>query len=1598
MQITKKIEKEILQVMEGYWGSYLRGDLQTWASYLPDQYKNIGTTKAEIWNSKKEIVNFTEKVIDQTAGMAETRNKKTQIIPYDPYVMVHELGDLFVRAEEGWIFYAPFRLSSLLEKTKNRWKILHQHGSYPDSKTEEGEPFGFDELKVENKKLQDAIQSRTIELEQKNRELEIETALERIRAQVTGMEKSEDLLDIIVSMRTEFVRLGHEAHYFWHMRWLPDKYEKAMTSGDGTRIGMVMKLPRRIHGEIPALAKWEKSGEPTVIFPMDVEATLDYVHKMANWGDFERIDPNMPTEDYIRHIGGLTYVMARTSLGEIGYSLPGIVKKVPKADLDILVRFARAFDLAHKRFEDLKTRERQSRETQIELALEKVRTRSLAVKRSDEFNDVVGVVFEKLSELNIPVDSVTIALTIDGTKDWDVYGCGEGDTGLSLIKFTLPYFPNAFSADILAAQNSAVSGYFSKVYSEAEKNEYYEFAFKNTELKNLPDDLKQRVWQSKSYALSVAHTKNASIMVNEFDGNVLDESQADILKRFSRVFEQAYIRFLDLQKAEAQAREAQIEAAVERVRAEAMAMHSTTDFEKVNRQLLEQVKRLDLDGFTGASILLIDEEEFFTWWDFSSPGNFEDPKSQISRYNAHNYRYLGTDVLNKWKEGENYMVFDYDLEKLQAAIKEWEDINKDIAETFKEAIAGGHLTHQWNPCGRLSNGLLAFDMVKPPDYDVRNITIKMTHAFEQAYTRFLDLQKAEAQAKEAQIEAALERTRTQSMLMQHSDELDRTIQVFHEQLHLLGISSEFSYLWLPDEEKSTHLFWATWFETKIKKGGTLEMLSTLKTKSVVYPLDKTEPSIAECYVAWESGETIHVNPISAEGVKEYFETWEELLRGAEQFKAENFPKGIYYVDAYMKYGCFGIMIRELLSEDEKNILSRFTKEFERAYTRFLDLQKAEAQAREAQIEAALERVRSRAIAMRHSDELSEAAELLYQEFFKLGVESFSCGYLINDDEEMVWKVYMTNPGEPFFKEYWTVPMEGEVSLKNRYESWKRKEEFHCDVLEGEANRKHHEFIAQYAPWKAEMLDSLPPKLVFNSAHFSLGHLLVITPEKLNRDLEGALVRFASVFDLAYQRFIDLQKAEAQAREAQIEAALEKVRSRTMTMHSPDELQEVVAIVAEKLQNLGVILDANGVILCTYFENSKDVMHWISAPDFSGSGKYLLPYFDHPIFKAAWESRLSGAEYFSKSFSVKEKNSFFEYAFEHSDYKHFPDDFKEWVFQNDKHSLSFAWSENSAILIPSHTGVVPNETDIEILKRFAKVFEQAYIRFMDLQTKEEQAVKILEEKKRLEETLHDLKATQTQLIQSEKMASLGELTAGIAHEIQNPLNFVNNFSEVSNELIGEMSEELDNGDLEEAKAIANDLKQNLEKINHHGKRADAIVKGMLQHSRKSTATKELTDINKLADEYLRLAYHGLRAKDKSFNATLNTDFDASLEKVMVIPQDMGRVVLNLFTNAFYAVNEKNKNSGNGFQPTVTVSTKKMADQIIIAVKDNGNGVPPEVLEKIFQPFFTTKPTGQGTGLGLSLAFDIVTKGHGGELKVNTTAGEGSTFIISIPNKQ
>jgi ketosteroid isomerase-like protein len=593
MQLTKKIEKEVLQVYDTWLHSYLNGDVATYDSYFDDDYHFIGSTDNEEFLSRKETTKFFEKTADQLAGKCDLRKETRILEQFGELVFITHVFDAWFINGTDYSYYGRFRFTNILHENKDGWRFIYQHFSTPDSKTEEGETIGFDRINAENQELREAIKRRTVELEQKNRELEIETALERIRAQVTSMEKSEDLLDIVVSMRKEFVRLGHEAHYFWHMRWHPDKYEKAMTSGDGARIGNVMELPRRIHKEIKELAEWEKSEEPTIVFTMDAEAALDYVHKMIEWGDFQRVDPNVPTDDDIRHIGGLTYVMARTSLGEIGYSLPGEVKNVPQSDLDILVRFARAFDLAHKRFEDLKKREQQTREMQIELALERVRSRTMAMYQTAELQEVIHIVHKELLDLNISIEGGSFVV-INKDVGTELRLWGAGGTANTSEEVQVPHFDMPFCTDLINGIKRG-PGFFTEEFSQQEKKDFFTKLFKHKPWSDLSSQQKKETLSSPGgYTRSVAVSKHTSILIINQYGRKFTEDENDILKRFGKVFEQTYTRFLDLQKAEAQAREAKIEAALERVRSRTMAMQKSTELSETASLIFKQVEQLGL--------------------------------------------------------------------------------------------------------------------------------------------------------------------------------------------------------------------------------------------------------------------------------------------------------------------------------------------------------------------------------------------------------------------------------------------------------------------------------------------------------------------------------------------------------------------------------------------------------------------------------------------------------------------------------------------------------------------------------------------------------------------------------------------------------------------------------------------------------------------------------------------------------------------------------------------------------------------------------------------------------------------------------------------
>ena len=649
-----------------------------------------------------------------------------------------------------------------------------------------------------------------------------------------------------------------------------------------------------------------------------------------------------------------------------------------------------------------------------------------------------------------------------------------------------------------------------------------------------------------------------------------------------------------------------------------------------------------------------------------------------------------------------------------------------------------------------------------------------------------------------------------------------------------------------------------------------------------------------------------------------------------------------------------------------------------------------------EIDTSLEKVSLSAMSMHTSNDVGNATAALFSELDNLGIKTIRCGIIIGRKEEEkieLWTATASESGK-------VIQIIGEVDvnihplLKGSFDAWLQKKDFYSFKLEGKDKELYYQSLATSLHYPISFIESLLPDHFCTSFLFNEGGLFAFTLEQFSPENISVFKRFAVIFSLTYRRYLDLKQAELLAKEAIKQSALDRVRGQIASMRTASDLQHITPIIWNELKTLDVPFIRCGVFIVD--EEESNVQIYLTTPDVKPLGALKLPIQATELTSNIvrnWRKGIAYNEHWNKDQFIQWAQSMFELG-QIQDKKTYQGS------ENPPETLDLHFAPfTQGMLYVGNTSPLTEEK-IQLVKSLADAFSIAYSRYEDFR-------KLEKAKQSIETTLIELKATQSQLIQSEKMASLGELTAGIAHEIQNPLNFVNNFSEVSNELIDEMNVELDKGDYEEAKAIASDIKQNLEKINHHGKRADAIVKGMLQHSRSSSSgVKEPTDINALADEYLRLAYHGLRAKDKLFNAKMKTDFDESIGNISIIPQDIGRVILNLITNAFYVVNEKkqqlakdltgfeNLSGLNGYNPTVSISTKRMNGTVEIKVSDNGSGIPQKVLDKIFQPFFTTKPTGQGTGLGLSLSYDIV-KAHDGRLKVETKEGEGTIFSIVLP---
>jgi len=1382
------------------------------------------------------------------------------------------------------------------------------------------------------------------------REAQIEAALERVRSRSMAMHSSEELAEVATVLYNELLKLQVIEFTVASIVVFDEPNNQQIVWGSQTESEALEKSIMPLLGDEVLQEIYDKWLSGEALFSVKVGGVAFENHKNFVFPIAERTEL---VDRFLKNMPDPTFF--HCAVYSMGYLELVSDRELPDESAFLLKRFAKVFEQTYTRFLDLQRAEKQAREARIEMALERVRAGMMAMHKSDELRLVIKTIFEQLQELDFGADASAVIIYDEN------YAAEHWFSGYSYQtypkSYTIPYIEKfAYNTDLVDAWKKGVT--FQAFPMEGtEKTDYGHWLLENTDFKDLPEEFTIHAITPDRLVLNDAFNKYG--MLEVLGPEELAPENAEILNRFSKVFEQTYTRFLDLKKAEAQAREAQIETALERVRSRTMAMQHSDELAEASHLLDREVRGLGIKTW-GCAFNIYRENDSIEW--FGNEAGLL-PTYPVPREGIFKEYFEGR------QRGETLLVKEIAGD---ACIAHYEYMSTlpvvgEVLRQLKETN-GSFPSYQIDHVAYFKYGYLLF-ITREAVPEAHDIFKRFAKVFEQTYTRFLDLKKAEAQAREARIETALERVRSRTMGMQTSDELREVVLVINEQLHRLDFGSNACNIIILDKETGNSTYWVSGF-----------------TKDI-YPVSYHVPYLDHPYYEallnpWKQGERYVVYEYSGQDKKDF----EKISFAKTGFKnvpaeAKKVMRSLPYVilsTAYFSNGALQVIGPEALSEEKALILQRFAKVFDQTYTRFLDLKKAEAQAREAQIETALERVRSRSMAMQTSEELKEVIRVIFDQLALLNIHAEHAGIVVDYSPGQDWNFWVADNQDIPSRinvPYLDLPWDRQFT-----EAKKNGTDFFTMQLNFEEKNSFYQKLLPHIPGVTqEAMDfyfSCPGLAASTVLQEDVAlYIENFSGTPYSEEDNSILSRFGKVFQQTYTRFLDLKKVEAQAREARIETALERVRARALAMQQPEELKEVAQVLRGEMGLLGV----EELETCSIYINDEETRKaecWYAIKDIREQQKVMVADHFTLDLQDTWVGREmlqfyeSASEQVSIVMKGKQRREWIAYCEAQSEpLKGY---YGEEIPDRTYHLYKFS---HGAIGVATDGDL--SEESWRLLRRAASVFSLAYSRFRDLTQARLDLQRLKEEKKRAEDALAELQLTQKQLVHAEKMASLGELTAGIAHEIQNPLNFVNNFSEVSRD------------------AIAKDVIQNLEKIVHHGKRADGIVKGMLQHSRSSDGKKEPTDLNRLADEYLRLAYHGLRAKDKLFNATLETEFDPDLPLMEVIPQDIGRVMLNLLTNAFHAVSEKTQQAQEDFEPIVTVRTRKTPDGVEIAVIDNGNGIPEHIREKIFQPFFTTKPTGEGTGLGLSMSYDIVTKGHGGDLKVASKVQEGTEFIVTLP---
>jgi hypothetical protein len=1136
-------------------------------------------------------------------------------------------------------------------------------------------------------------------VEAQNKELEIEAALERVRAKTMAMQKQNDLSDVLQLLVEQLIKLGVQIDITNFSDGIPEGDWNLwihVIADDGTIYNNYVHFPRIDHPYFTCIEKdieiYKNGGGDLfkdAFSKEEKDSWLDYIYKQTIYSEIVPLE----VRQYFYHKPG--YLWSVLVLKDTWVSICRYTTTPFSDEEDALLRrFAQAFGLAYTRFLDLQKAEAQAREAQIELALERIRARTMAMQHSDELSETASLLFEQVQSFGVSLWSCGFNISEKGEKE-----CTSIITrgGKMLPPVKLPLTENSSLQLIYEFREKGVDFWYEEMGSEEIKGLFSYIARQRN--KNNPGD-NQFITGVALPAFQIAH------FVNFLHGNLMfitleaHPEMHDIFKRFGKVFEQTYTRFLDLQNAEAQARESQIQLALERVRARTMAMQHSNELSEAATLLFKQISDLGIMLWSSAFQIWNADDISTTAWASAPDGSMQAPFRLPYDEDIFFKR-----IYEARQKGEEFFV-------MQSSGKELEDtynymfnlpgVKKyfDDAQDLGFQIPKYQITH----CAFFSGGYLMFITYKQIT-ESHNIFKRFAKVFEQTYTRFLDLQKAEAQAREAQIEASLERIRSRTMGMQRSNEILEVAGLLHKELLYLGIRQFAACGYIEvEEENNRQRSWLT-----NPDGNSVDAFYLPLTGERIFD---------ERYNAWKRKETLFCQVVYAEDLKKHLDHAYTGFgsKESEEIGRNHFPDPTIFYNCNFSHGYLSLVTGTLLSKEEESLMVRFTRVFEQSYSRFLDLQKAEAQARESQIQLALERVRARTMAMQKSEELQDTAALLFQQVNSLGTTHWSCGFIIYDEDRKAATSWMASEFVNGIGSSFKVPMNEHI-FKHIYEAAQSGESLYIQEIKDDKIEAHYKHMYEL-PVAGDRLKAfvasggvLPTIQIAHAAFFTHGYLMFITQEPVP-EMWDIFKRFGKVFEQTYTRFLDLQRAEAQARESQIQLALERVRAKTMAMHNSEDVTSATETMFEELKKLG--LDNLRCGIANIHPNKTfdvfGVTNLAGGNTMSGFGLFGMD--EHPVWQRWFESWKNKEEVFIAHLTGQEKEEYFHNINKHRNYLpqqivDFPDNF----FQAYYFEQGSVW----AYSLLQHS-----KAEKDIMKRFATGFSLTFRRYQDLQKAEAQA--------------------------------------------------------------------------------------------------------------------------------------------------------------------------------------------------------------------------------------------------------------------------------------